>query len=109
MDNFKILAVAFEVLDVGNGKEPLRHAARHRQPCKRDLRFTRARHAASGGLLLGTFASRCSALLQLLPQAVGLDQHILRISKLLLPLVARSAKVGPVSLLALRGRFSSRC
>ena len=76
---------------------------------QRDLRFTRARRAASGGLLLGTFASRWSALLQLLPQAVGLDQHILRISKLVLPLEAEAAKVGPVSLFALReplDRFS---
>jgi hypothetical protein len=37
-----------------------------------------------------------------LPQAVGLDQHILRISKLLLPLVSKPAKVGPVPLFTLR-------
>ena len=41
------------------------------------------------------------ALLQLLPQAAGLDQYIVRISKLLLPLVAKPAKVRPVSLSSL--------
>ena len=55
------------------------------------------KQAASGGLLWWSSASLCPALLQLLPQAVGLDQHILRISKLLLPLVAKAAKVAPVS------------
>jgi hypothetical protein len=37
-----------------------------------------------------------------LPRAVGLDQHILWFSKLLLPLVSQPAKVGPVPLFALR-------
>ena len=46
---------------------------------------------------------RCErALLELVPDAVGLDQHILRISKLLLPLDAQPAKVRPASLFALR-------
>jgi hypothetical protein len=45
-------------------------------------------------LLLRSLSLR-SVLLHLLPQAIGLDQHILRISKLLLPLVAKPAKVGP--------------
>ena len=40
---------------------------------------------------LWSSASLCPALLQPLPQAVGLDQHILRISKLLLPLEAKPA------------------
>jgi hypothetical protein len=45
---------------------------------------------------------RCDrALLELLPQAIRLDQHIVRISKLLLSLVAKPAKVGPVPLFAL--------
>jgi hypothetical protein len=61
-----------------------------------------ARHAASGGLLLRSSAVAGLALLQLLPQAVGLDQQILRISKLLLRLVAKPAKVGPILLFALR-------
>ena len=52
--------------------------------------------------LIAEFALLCPALLQLLPQAVGLDQHILRISKLLLPLEAKPANVGPVPLFALR-------
>jgi hypothetical protein len=39
---------------------------------------------------------------QLLPQAVGLDQLNLRISKLLRPIVAQPAKVGLVPLFALR-------
>ena len=52
--------------------------------------------------MLQRSAAPCPALLQLLPQAVGLDQYILRISKLLLPHVAKSAKVGPVPLFALR-------
>jgi hypothetical protein len=52
--------------------------------------------------LFRSSASLCPAPLQLLPQAIGLDQHILRISKLLLPLVAEPAKVGPVALLTLR-------
>jgi hypothetical protein len=51
--------------------------------------------------LLRSSASLCPALLQLLPQAVGLDQHILRISKLLLPLVTKPAKISPVPLFAL--------
>jgi hypothetical protein len=34
----------------------------------------------------------CPAPLRLLPQAVGLDQHVLRTSKLLLPLVASRPK-----------------
>jgi hypothetical protein len=38
--------------------------------------FARARHAASGGLLLRSSASLRLALLQLLPQAVVLDQHM---------------------------------
>jgi hypothetical protein len=63
-----------------------------------------ARHPASGGLLLRSSASLCPALLHALPQAVGLDQHILRISQLLLPHVAKSAKVGPV----LSSRSASR-
>jgi hypothetical protein len=50
---------------------------------------------------LRSSASLCPALHQLLPQAVGLDQHILRISKLLLSLVAKPTKVCPVPLLAL--------
>jgi len=62
----------------------------------------RARHPASGALLLQSSASLRPVLLQPLPQAVGLDQHILRISKLLLPLVVTPAKVGPVPLFALR-------
>ena len=60
----------------------------------------RARHPASGALLLQSSASLRPVLLQPLPQAVGLDQHILRISKLLLPLVVTPAKVGPVPLFA---------
>jgi hypothetical protein len=52
------------------------------------------------GLLLWNSASLCPALLQLLAQAVGVDQHILRISKLLLPLVAQPAKVRPIPLFA---------
>jgi hypothetical protein len=59
-------------------------------------------HAASSGLLLLRSASLCPTLLQLLLQVIGLDQHILRISKLFLPLVANPAKIGPVSLFALR-------
>ena len=38
-------------------------------------------------------ASLCPALLQLLPPAVALNQHILGISKLLLPLIAQAAEV----------------
>jgi hypothetical protein len=38
-------------------------------------------------------ASPCPALLQLLPPAVALNQHILGISKLLLPLIAQAAEV----------------
>jgi hypothetical protein len=53
------------------------------------------------GLLLRSSQSLCRALLELLSQAVGFDQHILRISQLLLPHVAKSAKVGPVPLFAL--------
>jgi hypothetical protein len=53
-------------------------------------------------LELRSSASPRPALPLLLPQAVGLDQHILRISKLLLPLVAKPDKVSPVSLFALR-------
>jgi hypothetical protein len=61
----------------------------------------RARHPASGALLLQSSASLRPVLLQPLPQVVGLDQHTLRISKLLLPLVAKPAKVGPVPRFAL--------
>jgi hypothetical protein len=46
----------------------------------------------SGGLRRS--ASLCPALFQPLPPAVRLDQHTLRISKLLLPLVLKPAKVG---------------
>jgi hypothetical protein len=53
-------------------------------------------------LWLRSSASLCPTLLQLLLQPVGLDQHILRVSKFLLPLVEQPAKVCPVSLLALR-------
>jgi hypothetical protein len=38
---------------------------------------------------------------QLLPQAVRLDQHMLRISKLLLRLVAKPTKISPVPIFAL--------
>jgi hypothetical protein len=38
---------------------------------------------------LRSSASLCPELLQLLPQPVGLDLHILRISKLLLALVVK--------------------
>ena len=51
-------------------------------------------------------SSLCPALLQPLPEAVGLDQHTLRISKLLLPLVAKPAKVSPVPLIARRSNSS---
>jgi hypothetical protein len=52
--------------------------------------------------LLLRSASLCPAFRHLLPQAVGLDQYILRISKLLLPLLTKPAKVRPVSFFALR-------
>ena len=48
------------------------------------------------------FHSAVPALLQLLPEAFGLDHYILRISTLLPPLVAKPAKIGPVALFALR-------
>ena len=67
------------------------------QPCRETL-GSQGRRTRRGGLLLRSCASLCPALLHLLPQAVGLDQHVLRISKLLLPLVAKPAKVGPVPL-----------
>jgi hypothetical protein len=65
-------------------------------------RFARVRRPTGSSLLSRSSASLCPALLQLLPQAVGLDQHILPISKLLLPLEAEPAKVGPVPFFALR-------
>jgi hypothetical protein len=43
--------------------------------------------------IVAEFRVPVPALLKLLPQAVGLGQHILRISKLPLPLVAQPAKV----------------
>ena len=42
--------------------------------------------------MLRSSASLCPALLQLLPQTVALNQHILWISKFLLPLVPKPAK-----------------
>jgi hypothetical protein len=71
---------------------------RAKQPCRGALRS--CGHTASGGLLLRSWSSLWPAFLHLLPQAVGLDQHILRTSKL--PLEAKPAKVGPVPLFAFR-------
>jgi hypothetical protein len=51
--------------------------------------------------LVAGFRVAVPALLRLPAEAAGFNQHILRISKLLLPLVAKPAKVGPVPLLAL--------
>ena len=51
--------------------------------------------------MLRSSAWLCPALLQLLPQAVDLVEHSVRISKLLLPLVAKPAKGGPLPLFAL--------
>ncbi len=75
---------------------------------QRDPRFARARHVASSGLLLRSSALLCPALLQLLPQAVRLDQHILRISKLVLRSWRKPAKAGPAPLLRTSRSTSSK-
>jgi hypothetical protein len=51
--------------------------------------------------IVAEFPRHCAALRLPLSQAVGLISASLRISKLLLPLVAKPAKAGPVSLFAL--------